>query len=117
MLLIFQVVEIIGGAKRYVLHKLKDNLGAKNTQEMSFPKSGTVCYHHKNYTCEWLSYHYYCVIYIYQCAFYGEKCKYRKSTSIRHFEQCNQQLSNLICQNCDGSITILLDVGNQQHAV
>ena len=27
---------------------------------------------------------------------------YRKSTSIRHFEQCNQQLSNLICQNCDG---------------
>ena len=41
---------------------------------------------------------------------------YRKSTSIRHFEQCDQQLSNLICQNCDGSITILLDVGNQQHA-
>ena len=43
--------------------------------------------------------------------------KYRKSTSIRHFEQCNQQLSNQICQNCDGSIKILLDVGNQQHAV
>ena len=43
--------------------------------------------------------------------------KYRTSTSIRHFEQCNQQLSNLICQNCDGSIEILLDVGNQQHAV
>ena len=43
--------------------------------------------------------------------------KYRKSTSIRHFEQCNQQLSNLICQNCDGSIKMLLDVGNQQHAV
>ena len=45
--------------------------------------------------------------------------KYRKSTSIRHFEQCNQQLSNLICQNCDGSIKIkiLLDVGNRQHAV
>ena len=42
---------------------------------------------------------------------------YRKSTSIRHFEQCNQQLSNLICQNCDGSIKILLDVANQQHAV
>ena len=42
---------------------------------------------------------------------------YHKSTSIRHFEQCNQQLSNLICQNCDGSIKILLDVGNQQHAV
>ena len=42
---------------------------------------------------------------------------YRKSISIQHFEQCNQQLSNLICQNCDGSITILLDVGNQQHAV
>ena len=42
---------------------------------------------------------------------------YRKSTSIRHFEQCNQSLSNLICQNCDGSIKILLDVGNQQHAV
>ena len=42
---------------------------------------------------------------------------YRKSTSIRHFEQCNQQLPNLICQNCDGSIKILLDVGNQQHAV
>ena len=43
--------------------------------------------------------------------------EYRKSTSIRHFEQCNQQLSNLICQNYDGSIKILLDVGNQQHAV
>ena len=43
--------------------------------------------------------------------------QYRKSTSIRHFEQCNQQLSNLICQNCDGSIKILLDVENQQHAV
>ena len=42
---------------------------------------------------------------------------YRKSTSIRHFEQCHQQLSNLICQNCDGRINILLDVGNQQHAV
>ena len=42
---------------------------------------------------------------------------YRKSTSIRHFEEYNQQLSNLICQNCDGSIKILLDVGNQQHAV
>ena len=42
---------------------------------------------------------------------------YRKSTSIQHFEQCNQQISNLICQNCDGSIRILLDVGNQQHAV
>ena len=37
--------------------------------------------------------------------------------SIRHFEHCNQQLSNLICQNCDGSIKILLDVGNHQHAV
>ena len=43
--------------------------------------------------------------------------KYRKSTSIRHFEQCKQQLPNLICQKCDGSIQILLDVGNQQHAV
>ena len=43
--------------------------------------------------------------------------RYRKSTSIRHFEQCNHQLSNLICQNCDGSIKILLDVANQQHAV
>ena len=43
--------------------------------------------------------------------------KYRKSTSIRHFGQCNQQLWNLICQNFDGSIKILLDVGNQQHAV
>ena len=43
--------------------------------------------------------------------------KYRKSTSIRHFEQRNQQLSNLIDQNCDGSTNILLDVGNQQHAV
>ena len=42
---------------------------------------------------------------------------YGKSTSIWHFEQYNQQLSNLICQNCDGSIKILLDVGNQQHAV
>ena len=42
---------------------------------------------------------------------------YHKSTSIWHFEQYNQQLSNLICQNCDGSIKILLDVGNQQHAV
>ena len=42
---------------------------------------------------------------------------YRKSTSIRHFEQCNKQLSNPICQNCDGSIKTLLDVGNQQHAV
>ena len=41
---------------------------------------------------------------------------YRKSTSFRHFKQCNQ-LSNLICQNCDGSIKILLDAGNQQHAV
>ena len=28
-----------------------------------------------------------------------------------------QQLSNLICQNCDESIKILLDEGNQQHAV
>ena len=37
---------------------------------------------------------------------------YCKNTSIRHFEQCNQQLSNPICQNCDGSIKILLDVGN-----
>ena len=45
------------------------------------------------------------------------KGNYRKSTSIRHFEEYNQQLSNLICQNCDGSIKILLDVGNQQHAV
>ena len=43
--------------------------------------------------------------------------KYRKITSIWHFEQCNQQLSNPICQNCDGSIKILLDAGNQQHAV
>ena len=43
--------------------------------------------------------------------------QYRKSTSIRHFEQCNQQLSNLIGQKCDGSIKILLDVRNQQHAV
>ena len=42
---------------------------------------------------------------------------YHNSTSIRHFEKCNQQLSNLICQNCGGSIKILLDVGNQQHAV
>ena len=42
---------------------------------------------------------------------------YRKSTSIRHFEHSNQQLSNLICQNCDESIKIMLDVGNQQHAV
>ena len=41
---------------------------------------------------------------------------YRKSTSIRHVEQCNQSFSNLICQKCDGSIKILLDVGNQQHA-
>ena len=47
----------------------------------------------------------------------NKKNMYRKSTSIRHFEQCNQQLPNLICQNCDGSIKILLDVGNQQHAV
>ena len=39
--------------------------------------------------------------------------QYRKSTSIRHFEQCNQSLSNLNCQNCDGSIKVLLDVGNQ----
>ena len=38
--------------------------------------------------------------------------KYFKSTSIQHFEHCNQQLSNPICQNCDGSIKILLDVGN-----
>ena len=45
------------------------------------------------------------------------KKEYRTSTSIRHFEQCNQQLSNLICQNCDGSIKILLDVGNQQYSV
>ena len=30
--------------------------------------------------------------------------RYRKSTSIRHFEQCNQQFSNWICHNCDGSI-------------
>ena len=44
-------------------------------------------------------------------------CKYRKSTSIWHFEQCNQQLSNLICQSCDGTIKLLLDVGDQQHAV
>ena len=43
--------------------------------------------------------------------------RYRKSTSIRHFEQCNQQLSNLICQNCDGSIKILLDVGNLQQEI
>ena len=42
---------------------------------------------------------------------------YCKNTSIWHFEQCNQQLLNLIFQNCDGSIKILLDVGNQQHAV
>ena len=42
---------------------------------------------------------------------------YRKTTSIRHFEEYNQQLSYLICQNCDGSIKILLDVENQQHAV
>ena len=27
------------------------------------------------------------------------------------------KLSNLICQNCYGSIKILLDVGNQQHPV
>ena len=27
-----------------------------------------------------------------------------KEYRIRHFEQCNQRLSNLICQNCDGSI-------------
>ena len=50
----------------------------------------------------------------------NDSLKYHKSTSIRHFEECNQQLSNLICQNCDGlvlSIKILLDVGNQQHAV
>ena len=40
-----------------------------------------------------------------------------KNTSIRHFEQCNQQLSNLICQNYDEGITILLDEENQQHAV
>ena len=46
-----------------------------------------------------------------------EDFTYRKSTSIRHFEKCNQQLSNLICQNCDESIKILLDEGNQQHAV
>ena len=46
-----------------------------------------------------------------------DNLEYRKSTSIRHFEQSNQQLLNLICQNCDGSIKILLDVGNQQHAV
>ena len=44
--------------------------------------------------------------------FFTNFIKYRKSTIIRHFEQCNQQLSNLICQNCDGSIKILLDVGN-----
>ena len=42
---------------------------------------------------------------------------YRKNSSIRHFEQWNQQLLNLICQNCDGSIKLLLDVENQQHAV
>ena len=42
---------------------------------------------------------------------------YHKSTSIGHFEHCNQQLSNLICQNCNGSIKILLDVGSQQHAM
>ena len=41
---------------------------------------------------------------------------YHKGTSIRHFEQCNQLLSNLICQKCDGSIKTLLDAGNQQHA-
>ena len=46
-----------------------------------------------------------------------QSANYRKRTSIRHFEQCNQQLSNLIGQNCDGSITVFLDVGNQQHAV
>ena len=28
-----------------------------------------------------------------------------------------KQLSNLICQNCDGSIKLLLDVENRQHAV
>ena len=46
-----------------------------------------------------------------------KKTMYRKSTSIRQFEQGNQLLSNLICQNCDGCFEILLDVGNQQHAV
>ena len=31
------------------------------------------------------------------CCYKRERiCKYRKSTSIRHFERCNQQLSNLI---------------------
>ena len=29
----------------------------------------------------------------------------------------SKQLSNLICQNCDGSIKILLDVGSQQRAL
>ena len=36
------------------------------------------------------------------------------------FGTLNSAISNfskLICQNCDGSIKILLDVGNQQHAV
>ena len=32
---------------------------------------------------------------------------YWHCTSIRDFEQSNQQLLNLICQNCDGSIKIL----------
>ena len=48
-----------------------------------------------------------------------DNLKYRKKKkkSILHFEQCNQQLSNLIWQSCDGSMKILLDAGNQQHAV
>ena len=51
------------------------------------------------------------------CFELGMHVAYCKSTSIWHFEQCNQQPSNLISQNCDGSLKILLDVGNQQHAV
>ena len=40
------------------------------------------------------------------CPLTSKECHdvwYRKSTSIRHFEQCNQQISKLICQNCGGS--------------
>ena len=39
---------------------------------------------------------------------YGTKCialyevPYEHYSNIQHFQQCNQQLSNLICQNCDG---------------
>ena len=55
-----------------------------------------------------------------ECSSLFAKYYYRKKhqySALWSFEQWNQQLSNLICQNCDGSIKILLDVGNQQHVV